>query len=77
MSLCFCDSCAALPIDPVLPHFHIDPATGIAPIHEWGAACGRGFVSDSRFSRGGDTVIKRTNRTATKKMYRAREAGLL
>jgi hypothetical protein len=26
----------------------IDPETGIWPIREWGAACGRGFVKNSR-----------------------------
>lgn len=41
----------------------IDPATGIWPIAEWGTECGRGFVSDERFARGGDKVIQRTNRS--------------
>jgi hypothetical protein len=46
------------------PHT-IDPATGIWPIAEWGAACGRGFVSHPRF--GADQVIPRTNRATTRK----------
>ena len=31
----------------------------------WGSSCGRGFVSDSRF--GSDQVIKRTNRSTSRK----------
>lgn len=45
----------------------IDPKTGIFPISEWGPACARGFVGDSRFATKSDQVIKRTNRVATKK----------
>jgi hypothetical protein len=41
---------------------------GPKPVSEWGAACGRGFVSDSRFGSG--QVIKRTNRSAQRKRYR-------
>jgi len=48
------------PRDPARPDKHIDPATGIWPIEEWGPECGRGFVTDSRFARAGDRVIKRT-----------------
>lgn len=32
--------------DPRRPGKHIDPETGILPIAEWGAACGRGFVHE-------------------------------
>jgi hypothetical protein len=72
--VCNCPSCAALPTSAVDPHRHIDPATGIAPIHEWGSACARGFVSDARFSRGSDLVIKRADRTKTRQVYRAMAA---
>jgi hypothetical protein len=51
-----------LPPDPRHPGKHIDPATGIWPIAEWGAACYRGFVSDERFGPDGVPVIKRSNR---------------
>jgi len=47
------------------PHT-IDPETGIWPMSEWGSECGRGFVSDSRFSAT-DKVIPRTNRNETRK----------
>jgi hypothetical protein len=47
------------------PHT-IDPQTGIRPIKEWGASCGRGFVSDSRFGPN-QLVIRRTNRAITRK----------
>ena len=53
--------------DPQHPGKHIDPETGIWPISEWGAECGRGFVSDERFARPGERVIKRTNRQTTRK----------
>lgn len=56
--------------DPKHAGKHIDPKTGIWPIAEWGAACARGFVSNERFARAGDKVIKRTNRTTTKKWRR-------
>ena len=46
---------------------NFDPETGIKPIAEWGPECARGFVSDARFSRGNDKVIKRTNRATTRK----------
>jgi len=52
---------------PTRPGKHIDPKTGILPISEWGASCGRGFVGDSRFATKNDSVIKRTNRAVTKK----------
>jgi hypothetical protein len=55
-----------MPVDPNRPDKHIDPATGIWPFSEWGSACARGFVSDSRFGPG-QTVIARTNRASTKK----------
>ena len=48
----------------------IDPETGIKPIAEWGPECARGFVSDARFSRGKDRVIKRTNRSKTRRWQR-------
>lgn len=38
----------------------------LRPIAEWGSECGRGFVSDSRFSSS-DQVIPRTNRNTTRK----------
>jgi hypothetical protein len=43
----------------------IDPKTGILAIAFWGPACGRGFVSDSRFGKS-DTVIKRSSHAKTK-----------
>jgi len=52
--------------DPDHPNHHIDPATGIWPISEWGSECGRGFVSDARFQKGNEKVIKRTNRAKTR-----------
>jgi hypothetical protein len=58
--------------DPNHPGKHIDPATGIWPISEWGSECGRGFVSDARFARGGERVIKRTSRAVTRK-WRGKE----
>jgi hypothetical protein len=57
---CSCESCRNLPPHPTIPGKHIDPKTGILPIHEWGEECGRGWVSESRFGTG--PVIKRTNR---------------
>ena len=45
----------------------IDPETGIRPIAEWGPECARGFVSNARFSRGKDRVIKRTDRSVTRR----------
>lgn len=36
----------------------------LIPISAWGAACGRGFVSNSRFGDG--PVITRTNRKSTR-----------
>ena len=48
--------------------YRIDPKTGIKPIADWGNACYRGFVSDSRFGSG--QVIKRTNRETTRKWIR-------
>jgi hypothetical protein len=51
------------------PHT-IDPETGIWPIREWSAACGRGFVSDSRFGPN-QPVIRRTSRAVTRKMENA------
>jgi hypothetical protein len=56
---------AELPRDPRRPDKHIDPATGIWPMSEWGTNCYLGFVSDSRF--GGGQVIKRTNHTTSKR----------
>lgn len=44
----------------------IDPETGIWPIREWGAACGRGFVSAARFGANSQ-VIPRTNRNTSRK----------
>jgi hypothetical protein len=73
MSLCGCPSCSALPISPVNPRFHLAP-TGAAPIYEWGASCGRGWVRDDRFGSG--QVIKGTNRNKTRQMYRTKGARL-
>ncbi|HEY1495409.1 MAG TPA: hypothetical protein VGF49_12745 [Candidatus Solibacter sp.] len=53
--------------DPERPDKHIDPATGIWPIAEWGSECSRGFVSDARFARPGDRIIPRTSRTVTRR----------
>lgn len=69
--MCSCAACHQMPPDPFNLAKHLDPATGIWPIHEWGKNCSRGFISDSRFGSG--QVIKRTNRTATKKLYRKLE----
>jgi len=53
--------------DPDHPGHHIDPETGIWPIAEWGASCGRGFVSSQRFARSpSEQVIERTNRETSK-----------
>jgi len=52
--------------DPKHPGKHIDTETGIRPISEWGWECGRGFVSEERFARAGDKVIKRTPRKKSK-----------
>lgn len=60
--------------DPQHPGKHIDPDTGIWPISDWGHECGRGFVSDARFSGGRSKVIKRTNRNTTRK-WRKLEHG--
>ena len=57
--------------DPRHPGKHIDPATGCWPISEWGRECGRGFVSDERFQRSDEKIIKRTNRAKTKEWYRS------
>jgi hypothetical protein len=51
----------------------IDPKTGILPIADWGPECGRGFVSNARFSRGNEKVIARTNRQITKKFRKSVE----
>jgi hypothetical protein len=49
---------------------HINVATGIAPIAEWGmgGSVGRGWVRDARFGSG--QVIKGTNRATTRKWRR-------
>jgi hypothetical protein len=60
--------------DPRCPEKHIDPRTGIWPMAEWGTECARGFVSDARFDRGGDRVIKRTSRSTTRKWRRTKSA---
>lgn len=66
----FCPCCGAEGLVPlVYPEGkHVDLATGIWPIHEWGNAATRGFVRDPRF--GGGQVIKGTNRATTKKWRR-------
>lgn len=61
-----------LKTDPNRPDKHIDPATGIWPIEEWGAACERGFVSSARFGSG--TVIKRTDRNTTRRWRQCKES---
>jgi len=72
MSRCSCPSCSALPDHPFVPGLHVNPETRIPPIHEWGAECSRGWVSDARFARGAkDSVIPRANRTKTKQVYAA------
>ncbi len=40
---------------------------GVIPISELGNSRSTGFVSDARFARPGDTVIKRANRAVTRK----------
>jgi hypothetical protein len=42
------------------------PCTGVRAISKWGAACGRGFVSDLRFGAN-QPVIRRTSRNVTRK----------
>jgi len=36
----------------------------------WGGSCSQGFVSDERFARFGDKVIKRTNRSVQRSRAR-------
>ena len=60
------DRISAMPPDPNHLNKHIDPATGIWPLEEWGTECGRGFVSAARFQRGNEKVIQRTNRAKTR-----------
>jgi hypothetical protein len=62
-----------MPLDPACPGKHIDPATGIWPICEWGGACQRGFVSHERFARGSEQVIKRTNRNNSRRWRQIQE----
>ncbi len=61
--------------DPKRPGKHIDPATGIWPMREWGISCQRGFISNSRF--GGGQVIERTNRQMTRKWRRGAGGQML
>lgn len=68
--MCACQNCAAMPPHPLYAGKHLNPATRTLPIHEWGSECRRGFVSDSRFARGTETVIKRTDRNKTRQVYR-------
>lgn len=56
--------------DPRHPGKHIDPATGIWPIAEWGWECQRGFVRDDRFARPGDRVVKPTIRKRSRQWRR-------
>lgn len=65
---CNCETCAKLPEHPTIPNHHLNPETGILPLHEWGAECYRGFVRNERFGAG-QTVIAGTNRQKTKKAY--------
>ena len=55
-------------------HYDLDPKTGIRKIADWGPACARGFVSNSRFSPT-DTVIPRTNRQTTRKWRSVDKGG--
>jgi hypothetical protein len=48
-----------LPRDPAHPTKHIDPATGIWPISEWGGECQRGFVHSERFATRNDRVFSK------------------
>lgn len=68
---CPCPACSALPLHPHVPGKHINPATRIYPIHEWGSECGRGFVSNERFSGGTALVIERKSREKVRKFYRS------
>jgi hypothetical protein len=70
--MCHCSTCVALPLHPHFPGKHLDPATGCAPLHEWGSECARGFVSDQRFDRSA-RVIKRTSRVTTRKLRASSE----
>ncbi len=56
-----------MPIDPRRPDKHIDLATGIWPIAEWGGECYRGFVRHERFAGGPERVIEGTNRAKQRK----------
>lgn len=47
--------------DPKHPGKHLDPATGIWPLAEWGNSCYQGFIANSRFGSG--QVIKRNPQT--------------
>lgn len=49
----------------------VEAETHIAHVSEWGSACARGFVSDSRFPSGGGEVIKRTSRDTSRRWRRA------
>jgi hypothetical protein len=55
-----------LPADPARPDRHIDPATGIWPICEWGGECLRGFVHSERFATRNDRVFKKRSRRKQK-----------
>jgi hypothetical protein len=59
-NMCSCKECLALPPHPHVPGKHIDPRTGIFPIHEWGGECGRGF-GDHVFPRPRVRAQSRTN----------------
>jgi hypothetical protein len=69
--MCKCKGCADLPAHPYIPNKHINPATGLPPTHEWGAECGRGWVSCVQFARGTDSIIPRTDRSKTRKVYQS------
>lgn len=52
---------------------HPSAPTGALPISQWGGACARGFVRDSRFGDG--QVIKGTNRNTSRKWRNSKESG--
>ena len=60
--------------DPLHPGKHINPETGIWPISEWGWSCGRGFVSNERFSTK-DAVLKRGNKSEYRKHLTQQDAN--
>ena len=68
-----CPCCGIEGIVPLIqqPGKHLDLATGIWPVAEWGHECGRGFVTDLRFA-GRNTVLVIKRSAGRKKRSRAK-----